>query len=129
MTATLGKADDSEQEMEMMDDKRIARIAEMETMLVKAEAAVHSLSSALDQYESVTDQLHKLEEYYVSGEWRSDFESDEDGLIPDDVRRGVLSEDALYNILADNDELLERIQQYLTTISDMQSSMEVILDE
>lgn len=39
-----------------------------------------------------------LSSYYESL-WKEDFEADEQGLIPKDLKRGVLSEDGLYNLL------------------------------
>ena len=41
-----------------------------------------------------------LSSYYESL-WKEDFEADEQGLIPKDTKRGVLSEDGLYNLLQD----------------------------
>ena len=38
-----------------------------------------------------------------SGQWQKDFEADEAGLVPRDLPREVLSEDALYNLLAEAD--------------------------
>ena len=43
--------------------------------------------------------LRILEAYYTSGEWRDDYEADERGEIPPDMKRGVLSQDALYDLL------------------------------
>ena len=37
--------------------------------------------------------------YYTSGEWREDYEADERGELPPDLKRGVLSQDALYDLL------------------------------
>ena len=88
----------------------IARIKEMEAALDASESAVKDLSDALERYEAVSDELHKLEMYYSNGEWRADFEADEAGLIPADMKRGVLSEDAVYNLLTENDELMERMR-------------------
>ena len=45
------------------------------------------------------DELQILEEYYKSGQWLKDYEMDEQGLIPKDLKRGVLSQDAVYNFL------------------------------
>ena len=46
-----------------------------------------------------TEKLHLLEIYYTSGEWREDYEADERGELPPDLKRGVLSQDALYELL------------------------------
>jgi len=36
-----------------------------------------------------------------SGQWKNDFEADEKGLLPQELKKGVLSEDGLYNLLED----------------------------
>ena len=38
---------------------------------------------------------------YLDGEWRADYESDEQGCIPHCMKRGVLSQDGLYNLITD----------------------------
>jgi len=35
-----------------------------------------------------------------SGQWLADYELDEAGGLPPDLKRGVLSEDGLYNLLS-----------------------------
>ena len=45
------------------------------------------------------DQLRLLEAYYTSGEWQEDYEADERGELPPDLKRGVLSQDALFDLL------------------------------
>jgi hypothetical protein len=47
----------------------------------------------------VQQKLRILEDYYTSGQWLEDYEADEQGLLPDDLKRGVLSQDALYDLL------------------------------
>ena len=41
-----------------------------------------------------------LAEYYASDEWKQDFTDDEAGLLPKDLKRGVLSEDGIWNVLS-----------------------------
>ena len=45
------------------------------------------------------EKLRLLEAYYTSGEWWEDYEADERGELPPDLKRGVLSQDALYDSL------------------------------
>ena len=45
------------------------------------------------------EKLRLLDAYYTSGEWREDYEADERGELPPDLKRGVLSQDALYDLL------------------------------
>lgn len=45
------------------------------------------------------EKLALLDTYYTSGLWREDYEADERGEFPPDLKRGVLSQDALYDLL------------------------------
>ena len=45
------------------------------------------------------DKLRLLDAYYTSGKWREDYEADERGELPPELKRGVLSQDALYDLL------------------------------
>lgn len=47
------------------------------------------------------EKLRLLEIYYTSGDWLDDYEADERGELPPDLKRGVLSQDALYDLLSD----------------------------
>jgi hypothetical protein len=44
-------------------------------------------------------KLQLLDAYYTSGQWKEDYEADERGELPPDMKRGVLSQDALYDLL------------------------------
>lgn len=45
------------------------------------------------------EKLAALDAYYTSGEWLEDYEADERGELPPDLKRGVLSQDGLYDLL------------------------------
>ena len=66
---------------------RIERVEKYER-LFDAAAAMHN-----------PEILALLEAYCTSGEWREDYEADERGELPPDLKRGVLSQDALYDLL------------------------------
>lgn len=91
---------------------QIERISHMEAILDEAAAAVSALDQALDGYEAVRDRLAELDGYYSGGQWRRDYDDDSAGKIPADLKRGVLSEDAVYNLLIDHDRLAERLKKY-----------------
>lgn len=55
--------------------------------------------SASELNEEEKSMLLCLTEYYEGGQWLRDYEADEKGLIPTEVKRGVLSQDGLYNLL------------------------------
>ena len=48
------------------------------------------------------EKLRLLDAYYSSGEWMEDYEADERGELPPDLKRGVLAQDALYDLLEDS---------------------------
>ena len=54
--------------------------------------------------EDIQEKVRLLDEYYTSGEWREDYEADEAGELPANLKRGVLSQDALYDLLAEFSE-------------------------
>ncbi len=45
--------------------------------------------------------VRELDVYYGSKEWREDLNADEAGLLPADLKRGVLSEDGIYDLLTE----------------------------
>lgn len=49
--------------------------------------------------EEIQMKVRLLDEYYTSGEWQKDYEADEAGLFPADLKRGILSQDGLYDFL------------------------------
>ena len=49
--------------------------------------------------------------FYSLNQGQKDFEADEAGLVPRDLPREVLSEDALYNLLAEADEMLASVEE------------------
>ena len=90
---------------------QIERIARMEECLDTAYAAITELNTALDRYIAAQDQIHALTSYYDGGAWREDYEADEAGNLPAEMKRGVLSQDTLYDLLSDNRELLIRMAE------------------
>lgn len=94
----------------MTNQAQIDRIARMEQAMQQAAGALAALEAALDAGGEALPALHRLAAYYASPDWRGDFEADEAGLIPQDMPRGVLSEDGLYNLLGDWQGLKERLR-------------------
>ena len=90
--------------------EQLRRIRQMERHLVRAASALKRLSSALDKYEEAKADIAALASYYGSDEWKQDFAADEAGLLPKDLKRGVLSEDGIWNVLEDNKELQKKIR-------------------
>ena len=43
----------------------------------------------------------ELMDYYFGGQWLADYQADERGELPHDLKRGVLSEDGVWNLIAE----------------------------
>ena len=96
----------------MSDNKKqLARIRLMERHLNRATAAVKRLEAALDKWEDAQEAIAALEEYYGSDLWRQDLADDEAGRLPVDLKRGVLSEDGIWNLLTDVHDLTTRLKK------------------
>lgn len=82
-----------------MIQEAIERIRKMEQYydaLIKAEK---DNPGALRQDTELQEMLRHVLQYYEGGQWVRDYELDEQGLLPETLKRGVLSEDGVYNFL------------------------------
>lgn len=91
--------------------EQIKRIKQMERRMNRASKAIKKLSEALDKYKEVQKDIAALSNYYDSDDWRQDFLDDESGRLPQDMKRGVLSEDGIWNLLSDDKELRGKLKK------------------
>ena len=82
------------------NDARIRRVQQMESALNDGAAALHALTDALDRVEALRPRMAELFQYYGSEAWHEDREAE----LPADLPAGVLSEDAVYDLLTDTRE-------------------------
>jgi ABC-type multidrug transport system ATPase subunit len=80
-------------------EEAVRRVSYMERLMDEVIAAQKDESRTWPWFRM--RQLRILEDYYENGLWRLDFEADEKGLLPRGLKRGVLSEDGLYNVLTE----------------------------
>ena len=85
------------------------RISQMEEIYDKALEIMDKAKEDPDSFLDFQNEISKLEDYYTGKLWIKDFELDEAGKLPQDLKRGVLSEDGIYNLLERNSELLGEI--------------------
>jgi hypothetical protein len=95
--------------------EQIERIKVMEQCYDRASGAVTRLSAALEEYAEVQQAIQVLTDYYGSDVWKQDFSDDEQGRLPQDLKRGVLSEDGIWNLLEDCRILNLRMQELVCT--------------
>lgn len=90
--------------------KRIDRISHMEALMDKSVEVIARLEQALEDFNALAPDIAELEAYYTSPQWRKDLEADEVGKLPKDLKRGVLSEDGIYDLLTDYQCLKDQIR-------------------
>jgi hypothetical protein len=85
------------------------RITYYEKILDRTADAIRNLEAALDEYEAICPLLQELERYYTGPEWKADFDADAADALPQDLKRGVLSEDGIDDVLSDFRDLEDRL--------------------
>ena len=87
---------------------QIERIKWMEQRFNHALAAIKDGASV--SLKAVKEDVAELSKYYGSELWKLDLAADEAGKLPPDLKRGVLSEDGIWNLLSDYREIQETKQ-------------------
>ena len=87
---------------------QIERIKWMEQRFNNALAAIKDGSA--DSLKAIKEDVAELSKYYGSELWKQDFAADEAGKLPPDLKRGVLSEDGIWNLLSDYREIQNKKQ-------------------
>lgn len=76
----------------------------MENLFDKVSDILKNRPEALSSQDIIED-VKVLSDYYSCGDWLNDYELDEQRLLPPDLKRGVLSQDSLYDLLCSMDEV------------------------
>lgn len=94
--------------MEEILDSGIAVMDKLE----KAFEAGSGIDELIPEFEKIQPDIQKLEEYYTGKYWKNDLRLDEEGKLPADLKRGVLAQDSIHDLLDRNSDLLARTQEY-----------------
>ena len=89
---------------------REERISTYEGILDRAQAAAEQMEAALQAFAGMQEDVKALETYYTGNTWKEDYDADARGLLPAQFKRGVLSEDGVYNLLETYRELKEEMR-------------------
>jgi hypothetical protein len=85
--------------------KQAERIQRMEHLFDFVLETMKEFPYSLDKYTEAKEAVTTLSAYYGSEEWKQDYADDEAGLLPKDLKRGVLSEDGIWNLLSEWEEM------------------------
>lgn len=86
---------------------QIERIKWMEQRFNRVLVAIKD--GAAVSLKAVKEDVVELSKYYGSELWKQDFAADEAGILPSDLKRGVLSEDGIWNLFSDYREIHKKI--------------------
>jgi hypothetical protein len=81
----------------LVKSEQIKRIERMEGLF---DALSQPDPREIRQNPALLEMLDELITYYEQGQWQADYRADEHGLLPKDLKRGVLSEDGVWNLLS-----------------------------
>ena len=84
---------------------QIQRIKKYEEYFCKANCLLKKEVRSKEEITELCSLVGELESYYGSAEWKKDFADDEAGLLPKKLKRGVLSEDGIYDLLEEYKEV------------------------
>lgn len=87
--------------------ERLDRIREMERCFDLVLSAMAHDPGSVRTDARVQDAWQRLLRYYEGGQWLADYQSDERGELPVSLKRGVLSEDGVWNLLCEIEGELE----------------------
>lgn len=79
----------------------INRIKNMESVFDFLQEIVAEKSVSVCKEDWFRIHLDNLLAYYEGGQWLADYQLDEQGMLPKNLKRGVLSQDGVYNFLTD----------------------------
>ena len=85
-----------------VDSERLQRIIKMERLFDELLEDNLKNPGLLTASKILQDKIEVLKEYYQSGLWLQDYECDERGELPENLKRGILSQDALYDFFSEN---------------------------
>ncbi|MGI5949155.1 DUF4298 domain-containing protein [Peptoniphilus sp.] len=83
-------------------EKNIDRVRKMEEILDDYSKTLSEFNESFKHLIEAQDRYEKLKDYYGSDDYFDDLESWDRGEFPKDLRCGVLSEDAVFNLMGDN---------------------------
>ena len=91
-------------------DHIIVRITKMENILDELTIVVDRTDKVMNELSDSLKNLNTLKKYYES-QYMKDVMADKRNEVPQDLKRGVLSEDAVHMLLTDLFELSKKMEK------------------
>ena len=105
----------------------VARVTQMEQYMDEIETVMKSNPPEINNNKALQKKMAILTNYMDIGQWLADYEADERGELPKELKRGVLSQDALYNLLCEIKEFTKMDKKDFS-INEMLQMQETLQD-
>lgn len=79
----------------------ISRITKMEKIFDDLKFSFEKSKEEFYKNKNLQRKLKVLTNYYENGKWLKDYQLDEENLLPKNLKRGILSQDGIYNFLSE----------------------------
>ena len=79
----------------------ISRINKMEEVFDELQLAFSKLNKDFLSDKKMKKKLNRLISYYENGKWLKDYQLDEQNKLPKNLKRGILSQDGVYDFLCE----------------------------
>lgn len=79
----------------------ISRITKMEKLFDDLKFSFEKFKEEFYKNKNLQRKLKVLTNYYENGKWLKDYQLDEENLLPKNLKRGILSQDGIYNFLSE----------------------------
>ena len=87
---------------QLMLQETIERIQWLEHCLDELQKAAKADPALIRESGRLKEYFQNLIQYIESGQWLRDYELDEKGYLPHNLKRGILAQDMLYNFLEEH---------------------------
>jgi len=95
----------------------VERVRQMEQYMDGVTEVLKNNPKELRNNDELRKKVEILTDYMDSGRWLADYEADERGELPASLKRGVLSQDGLYNLVCDVEAFYRETMKYEITDS------------
>jgi len=96
-------------------ENSISRIKLNEERFDEVSIVINDLVNSIEKYKNIYKKIIEINKYYGSKNWFNDKENFEKGIIKN-VKAGILSEDAIWNLLERIKELNKEMNEITTKI-------------
>ena len=79
----------------------ISRVTKMEKIFDDLRFSFEKSKEEFYKNKNLQRKLKVLTNYYENGKWLKDYQLDEENLLPKNLKRGILSQDGIYNFLSE----------------------------